>query len=76
MVIMALRHTKSKEKEKVLRKAFSLFWGVDANDWDGMAEDLKMDLRKKHISNGLCTAGGGEQVITTADRGFGNDSLR
>jgi len=36
---------------------------------------LKTDLRKKNITNGLCIAGGGEQVITTADRGFGNDSV-
>jgi len=38
---------------------------------------LKTNPRKKDISNGLCTAGGEEQVlITTADRGFGNDGVR
>jgi len=74
MVCLVLKHTKSKEKERVLRKAFSLKWEIDAKDWDGMAEASKIDLRKKDISNGLCTSSGGEQVISTADRGFGNDS--
>ena len=75
MVCMALKHTTSKEKQRVLRKAFSLCWTFDADDWDGMAEAMKTDLRKMEIRNGLCTAGGGEQVITTADRGFGTDSV-
>jgi len=75
MVWMAIKHTKSKEKERILRKAFSLCWRFDVDDWDGMAEDLKTCKRKREIRNGLCTAGGGEQVITTADRGFGTDSV-
>jgi len=76
MVCVALKKlTKSKEKERVIRKAFSLCWGFDANEWDEMEEDLKTGPRKTEISNCLCTSGGGEQVIATTDRGFGTDSV-